>query len=513
MKKRILTGITTTGTPHIGNYLGAIKPALELAKDYDESFYFLADYHAIIKNSKSDEVSNSVKHVALAWLSSGLDPNKSFFYRQSDVHEILELSWILNCVTAKGLMNRSHAYKAATSINTDDEDKGITMGLFSYPVLMAADILMFNATHVPVGADQIQHIEMTRDIAGRFNHLYKKTFVLPEAIIQSSKETVPGLDGQKMSKSYGNIIPLLSTEKQLKKSISKIVTNSLEPGDPKDSSNCTVFALYKYFATKQMIDELKDDYKNGISWGDAKNKLFEVVNNTVRPIRESYETLLEDRDLINDLLSDGSNKVRPIAKELLDSIRSSVGINKISDIRTWTDKEMFIQFGDSGLRIAKLARAEDNRPVKSYKKRKSISSETTFNNDISSLDTLSNILWKVSLATSDRCKSLNLAGYTITLKLKTSNFKTITRRRTLPQVTQLADTIFNTCLTLLEGEAKDQKFRLIGVSLSNLSKPLGDHGILLDPMALKRGKAERVTDSIRSKYGRNSLIKGRQFKL
>ena len=330
MKKRILTGITTTGTPHIGNYLGAIKPALELAKDYDESFYFLADYHAIIKNSKSDEVSNSVKHVALAWLSSGLDPNKSFFYRQSDVPEILELSWILNCVTAQGLMNRSHAYKAATSINTDDEDKGITMGLFSYPVLMAADILMFNATHVPVGADQIQHIEMTRDIAGRFNHLYKKTFVLPEAIIQSSKETVPGLDGQKMSKSYGNIIPLLSTEKQLKKSISKIVTNSLEPGDPKDSSNCTVFALYKYFATKQMIDELKDDYKNGISWGDAKNKLFEVVNNTVRPIRESYETLLEDRDLINDLLSDGSNKVRPIAKELLDSIRSSVGINKIS---------------------------------------------------------------------------------------------------------------------------------------------------------------------------------------
>ena len=190
-----------------------------------------------------------------------------------------------------------------------------------------------------------------------------------------------------------------------------------------------------------------------------------------------------------------------------------VGINKISDIRTWTDKEMFIQFGDSGLRIAKLARAEDNRPVKSHKKRKSISSETTFNNDISSLDTLSNILWKVSLATADRCKSLNLAGYTITLKLKTSNFKTITRRRTLPQVTQLADTIFNTCSRLLEGEAKDQKFRLIGVSLSNLSKPLGDHGILLDPMALKRGKAERVTDSIRSKYGRNSLIKGRQFKL
>jgi len=330
MKKRILTGITTTGTPHIGNYLGAIKPALELAKEYDESFYFLADYHAIIKNLKSTEVTDSVKNVALAWLASGLNPNKSFFYRQSDVPEILELSWVLNCVTAKGLMNRSHAYKAATTLNKDDEDKGITMGLFSYPILMAADILMFNATHVPVGADQIQHIEMTRDIAGRFNHLYKKTFILPEAIIQSTNETVPGIDGQKMSKSYGNIIPLLSTEKQLKKSIAKIVTNSLEPGDPKDSSNCTVFALYKYFASKPMVDELCDDYKKGISWGDAKNKLFEVVNNEITPIRESYEKLQEDKDFINDLLSDGSNKVRPIAKELLDSIRSSVGINKIS---------------------------------------------------------------------------------------------------------------------------------------------------------------------------------------
>ena len=330
MKKRILTGITTTGTPHIGNYLGAIKPALELAKEYDESFYFLADYHAIIKNSKSTEVTDSVKNVALAWLASGLNPNKSFFYRQSDVPEILELSWVLNCVTAKGLMNRSHAYKAATTLNKDDEDKGITMGLFSYPILMAADILMFNATHVPVGADQIQHIEMTRDIAGRFNHLYKKTFILPEAIIQSTNETVPGIDGQKMSKSYGNIIPLLSNEKQLKKSIAKIVTNSLEPGDPKDPSNCTVFALYKYFASKPTVDELYDDYKKGISWGDAKNKLFEVVNNEITPIRESYEKLQEDKDFINDLLSDGSNKVRPIAKELLESIRSSVGINKIS---------------------------------------------------------------------------------------------------------------------------------------------------------------------------------------
>ena len=330
MKKRILTGITTTGTPHIGNYLGAIKPALKQAKNYDESYYFLADYHAIIKNSDNKEVSESVKNVALAWLASGLDVNKSFFYRQSDIPEILELSWILNCVTAKGLMNRSHAYKAAINNNKGDEDKGITMGLFSYPILMAADILMFNATHVPVGADQIQHLEMTRDIAARFNHIYKKTFDLPEAIIQSKKDTVPGTDGQKMSKSYGNIIPLLSTEKQLKKAIAKVVTNSLEPGEPKDSSNCTVFKLYKYFASDEMIKEFENDYKDGIGWGDAKNKLFNVVNNEMSPVREKYDSLVNDKNLLNDLLNEGSKKVRPIAQEMLSSIRDSIGIKKIS---------------------------------------------------------------------------------------------------------------------------------------------------------------------------------------
>jgi tryptophanyl-tRNA synthetase len=330
MKKRILTGITTTGTPHIGNYLGAIKPALNHAENYDESYYFLADYHAIIKNSDSKEVSDSVKNVALAWLASGLDTNKSYFYRQSDVPEILELSWILNCVTAKGLMNRSHAYKAATEANSNDEDKGITMGLFSYPVLMAADILMFNATHVPVGADQIQHLEMTRDIAARFNHIYKKTFELPEAIIQSKKDTVPGIDGQKMSKSYGNIIPLLSSEKQLKKSIAKIVTNSLEPGDPKDPSTCTVFKLYKYFASDELLKEFENDYKDGIGWGDAKNKLFNIVNNEMLPIREKFMSLESDKNLLNDLLQDGSKKVRPIAQEMLVSIRDSIGIKNIS---------------------------------------------------------------------------------------------------------------------------------------------------------------------------------------
>ena len=330
MKKRILTGITTTGTPHIGNYLGAIKPAINLASDFDESFYFLADYHAIIKNSDSNAVGQSVEDIALAWLSCGLDTNKSFFYRQSDVPEILELSWILSCITAKGLMNRSHAYKSATSMNTDEEDKGITMGLFSYPVLMAADILMFNATHVPVGNDQIQHIEMTRDIAGRFNHTYKKTFELPQAIIQDKNNTVPGIDGRKMSKSYKNIIPLLSTEKQLKKSILKIVTNSLEPGDPKDTKDCTIHSLYTYFASKDEVDDLTNAYKEGIGWGDAKNMLFDVINRDIAPIRNKYETLSSDKTLINDLLSDGASKVRISAKEMISNLRDSIGIKIIS---------------------------------------------------------------------------------------------------------------------------------------------------------------------------------------
>ena len=330
MKKRILTGITTTGTPHIGNYLGAIKPAIKMASEFDESFYFLADYHAIIKNSNSNEIGDSVKNVALAWIASGLDAEKSYFYRQSDVPEILELSWVLNCVTAKGLMNRSHAYKAATALNSKDEDKGISMGLFSYPVLMAADILMFDATHVPVGADQNQHIEMTRDIAARFNHTYKKSFELPEAIIESEKDVVLGIDGRKMSKSYGNIIPLLSTEKVLKKSIAKIVTNSLEPGEPKDIEGCYDYYLYSHFASKEELSELADDYKNGISWGDAKNKLFTVVNNELTPIRNRYEEFSSDSKYINDLLHEGATKTRILAREKINSISELIGIKTIT---------------------------------------------------------------------------------------------------------------------------------------------------------------------------------------
>ena len=330
MKKRILTGITTTGIPHIGNYIGAIRPAIELAQGSDESFFFLADYHSIIKNQNIDEIKNSVENVALAWLSCGLDPSKTYFYRQSDVPEILELSWVLNCVTSKGLMNRAHAYKSETSKNINDPDKGITMGLFSYPILMAADILMFDSTHVPVGSDQMQHLEMTRDIAARFNHLFKPLLTLPEPIIQEKEEVVLGTDGRKMSKSYGNVIPLLESEKALKKSIMKIVTNSLEPGEPKDSKNCTVFNLYKYFATESEINTFQKSYEDGISWGEAKEILFDSINKELKPIRTKYEELSENKDYINDLLSDGAKKTRTIAKEKILQIREAVGLTRIS---------------------------------------------------------------------------------------------------------------------------------------------------------------------------------------
>ena len=329
MKKRILTGITTTGTPHIGNYLGAIKPSLNLAQENSESFFFLADYHALIKAPDPQSIKASVKDIALAWLASGLDVNQSFFYKQSDVQEITELSWILTCITAKGLMNRAHAYKAATAENTTDDDKGINMGLFSYPILMSSDILIFNSTHVPVGPDQLQHLEMTRDIANRFNHLYKKTFNIPEAIIQDDGKVIPGLDGRKMSKTYNNIIPLLSDEKTLKKSIAKIVTNSLEPGEPKDPSGCNVFNLYSHFSNSDDQAEFKAAYSDGISWGDAKNKLFEKVNLELGPIREKSLQLQEDQNLINDLLDAGAAKVKPLASDMLGEVRELVGISKI----------------------------------------------------------------------------------------------------------------------------------------------------------------------------------------
>jgi len=331
MRKRILTGITTTGTPHIGNYLGAIKPALKLVAPDNDSYFFLADFHALIKQTDPNEIESSVKNVALAWLSSGLDPKQSYFYRQSDIPEVHELTWILNCSAAKGLLNRAHAYKAKVAENAQsggDEDKAINMGLFSYPVLMAADILIFNATHVPVGPDQAQHMEMARDIAGKFNHTYSNLLTVPEALIQN-EVSVPGIDGRKMSKSYNNIIPFLCSEKVLQKSIAKIITNSLEPGDSKDHNACTLFQLYSFFANKEQIENMKQAYSDGIGWGDVKKELFSAINNEILPIREKYMELENQPDLLNDLFSDGARKVRPQAQELVGKLRDAVGISKI----------------------------------------------------------------------------------------------------------------------------------------------------------------------------------------
>jgi len=269
----------------------------------------------------------------MAWLASGLDPNLSKIYRQSDIPEIIELQWILTCVTAKGLMNRSHAYKDAVAKNIEqntDEDKSITMGLFSYPILMSADILMFNATKVPVGSDQMQHLEMTRDIALRFNHIYGETFAIPEAIVNEATKTIPGLDGRKMSKSYGNIIPLLSDEKTLNKAVKKIITNSLEPGEPKDHKNCNLFSIYSAFANNEQIEEMKEAYQDGIGWGDAKGIVFNQLNEMLIPIREKYMILNNSPSTIEEILINGAKKVRPQAVELLNDIKDKIGIRTIT---------------------------------------------------------------------------------------------------------------------------------------------------------------------------------------
>ena len=334
--KIILTGITTSGTPHLGNLVGAIRPAIESSsKDSTSSFLFLADYHSLIKSQDPALTHNSSFEIAAAWLACGLKPEAITFYRQSDVPEIMELAWILSCITAKGLMNRAHAYKAAIGSNQEqgvsDLDKGIFMGLFNYPILMAADILAFNADEVPVGSDQKQHLEMTRDIAARFNHLYGETFTLPEALISEDTGVLPGVDGQKMSKSYNNTIPIFTEEKVLLKMVRKIKTNSLEPGVPKDPDTCSVFKLYKAFASKSETEDLELRYQEGIGWGDAKNILFERLNADLTPLRENYKEIVGDRVKLERILKEGAIKARGIASKLIEDVRHAVGIKSFSN--------------------------------------------------------------------------------------------------------------------------------------------------------------------------------------
>jgi tryptophanyl-tRNA synthetase len=329
---RVLTGITTTGTPHLGNYVGAIRPAIASVNDRDEAFFFLADLHALIKCHEPEKVHQSTKEIAATWLALGLDTDKAVFYRQSDVPEISELNWFLTCMAAKGLMNRAHAYKAAVAQNEEekqDPDFGVTMGLFSYPVLMAADILMFNANKVPVGKDQVQHVEMARDIAARFNHHFGESFVLPEAVVDDSVAVLQGLDGRKMSKSYNNTIPLFLPEKKLKKHINKIKTNLLEPGEPKDPDTSTVFQVWQAFASEEQTAEMRQAFVDGIAWGEAKKQLFELVNAELSEAREKYDELMQNTAQIEELLQVGAKKARAVASQRIAQLREAVGIKSL----------------------------------------------------------------------------------------------------------------------------------------------------------------------------------------
>ena len=329
-----LTGITTTGTPHIGNYVGAIRPCIAASKDLSvKNYYFLADFHALAKNEDPDKVSRSTLEISAAWMALGLDTEHAIFYRQSDIPEITELTWVLTSMTAKGLMNRAHSYKAAVAANEEsgnnDPDKGITMALYSYPILMAADILMFKATKVPVGRDQKQHVEMARDIAQRFNHHYGDVLVLPEAVIGDDTAVLAGLDGRKMSKSYNNTIPLFVEEKRLRKLIMKIKTNSLEPGEPKDIEGSTLYDMFKAFATPDETSAIEKRYADGIGWGEMKQLLFEYINDHIKPVRNEYERLIGDPAIVEQELVKGADRAREISVPYMAQIRDAIGIRKL----------------------------------------------------------------------------------------------------------------------------------------------------------------------------------------
>ena len=331
---RFLTGITTTGTPHLGNFVGSIRPSVAASlRPGVQSFYFLADYHALIKCEDPARIQRSTLEIAASWLAAGLDPEKVTFYRQSDIPETTELTWLLTCVTGKGLLNRAHAYKAAQDKNAAagrEPDDGVTAGLFMYPVLMGADILIFNAHKVPVGRDQIQHIEMARDMAASFNHLYGEHFTLPEAAIDEHVATLPGLDGRKMSKSYDNTIPLFSSRDQLKKLIGGILTDSRAPGEPKDVEGSALFQIYQAFATPAETEALRQQYAEGIAWGDAKQLLFERIDRDVAPMRERYDDLMAHPEKIEQTLLAGAERARQIATPFVRKLRSAVGLRSLA---------------------------------------------------------------------------------------------------------------------------------------------------------------------------------------
>lgn len=331
---RYLTGITTSGTPHLGNYVGSIRPSVAASKGANaQSFYFLADYHALIKCDDPARIQRSTLEIAASWLAAGLDPERVTFYRQSDIPQIPELTWFLTCVLGKGVLNRAHAYKAQVDKNMAagvDADADVTAGLFMYPVLMGADILMFKAHKVPVGRDQIQHIEMARDMAKGFNHIYGDLLVLPEALIEESVATLPGLDGRKMSKSYDNTIALFSSRDQLKKLIASIVTDSSAPGVAKQTEGSALFQIYQAFATPDKTASMRRAYADGIAWGDAKQLLFERIDQDIAPMREHYHALMADPAKIEAILQAGASKATALSAPFMSELRKAVGLRKLA---------------------------------------------------------------------------------------------------------------------------------------------------------------------------------------
>lgn len=332
---RFLTGITTSGTPHLGNYVGSIRPSVQASLRTDvESFYFLADYHALIKTEEPARVQRSTLEIAASWLAAGLDPDRVTFYRQSDIPEIPELTWLLTCVTGKGVLNRAHAYKASVDKNTaagQDPDADVSAGLFMYPVLMGADILMFNAHKVPVGRDQVQHIEMARDMGNSFNHRYGQHFVLPEAAVEENVALLPGVDGRKMSKSYDNHIPMFAPREQLRKSIAGIVTDSRAPGEPKETEGSALFQIYQAFASEDETLALRQAYAAGIAWGDAKQVLFERIDREIAPMREAYLGYINNPAKVEAILLAGAAKARATSQPFMTRLRHAVGLRKLSE--------------------------------------------------------------------------------------------------------------------------------------------------------------------------------------
>lgn len=332
--RRVLTGITPSGMPHLGNYAGAIRPAVAASRQPGvESFLFLADYHALSKTVDPTHLQHAALETAATWLAAGLDPDLVWFYRQSDIPEILELTWMLACITGKGMLNRAHAYKATVAQNTaagQDADTGVTMGLFMYPVLMTADILMFRATVVPVGRDQLQHIEIARDVAARFNQLYGEHFVLPEAHIDQSVAVLPGLDGRKMSKSYSNTIPLFAAAPDLKRLIFSIVTDSRGRHEPKDTAGSAVFQLYEAFATPDETAAMRTAFAAGIAWSEAKLAVFERIDAAIAPLRHRYDDIVAHPSRIEQRLQEGAAKARALATPFLGELRDAVGIRSLT---------------------------------------------------------------------------------------------------------------------------------------------------------------------------------------